>query len=518
MKTWSTILAVLFLTTCAADAQNRWYKGDIHCHTDHSDGGLNQLADFLPRDVTVQTHIDTALLRGLDYLVISDHRTFTPYYDVLHQSDELLLIPGSEWGGHPHGVIIGMNENILDPGFSGFQNTQSTTFWAHAQGALMTMSHPGDPGNGWWTAPGDDFDMTQYVDLIEVWNAGPFWFGASDNRDSITRWEQFLNEGRHIVAVGASDTHFQQLDFVAGLGRPTTVVWARDKTEAAIMEGMRAGHVYVTADPAFPQVVEFTCDADADGTFEHMIGDVVEHVNPRGARMRVEIRGAAGTTLKVFSNDGLFLETPIREDEFTYLFTVPRKKAWYRLEVGRQLDVTFNSLPSAYQTVLMQGAMLRCGNEGTYGDMNTSALRFFSDESQVVEDLLALTNPIFIEPDDNAPGPTPVPGNDGPKILLAGYLNTNVSGGTPTLVAWIDPGQGTFSSVQAELLRGLMPTGSFLRDDGFSGDVAAGDRLYGARIDPLPVGAVGSNHLYGVRLRESDGTLTNVTWPWLVVE
>lgn len=511
----TAMFALSFLFALAltgpGQAQERWYKGDIHCHTDHSDGGLNQLADFLPRDVTVQTHIDSALNRGLDYLVISDHRTFSPYYDVLHDSDDLLLIPGAEWGGRPHGVIMGMNENILDPGFPDLRNTQSATHWAHAQGALMTMSHPADD-NGWWTQSSGDYELTKYVDLIEVWNAGPYWFGAEANRESIVFWERFLNEGQRMVAVGASDTHFQQLDFAAGLGRPTTKVFARDHTEAAILDGIRAGHVYLTADPAFP-TMSFEADPQRDGDYDVMMGDIVTYVHPKGARIKVEVQGASGAIMRVYTNTGALLSQPIDGDDFAYTFEVPATKAWYRVEIGRTITMSANALPSAYQTVLMQGQMLGC-TEGS--PLGGGRFRMFNDEPQVFEDLLALTNPIFIEPDPTVATPTPLPvdtSQNAPAILLAGYMDTTLSGGTPTLVALVDEAALGASPIELELYDGIRSTGLMLRDDGFSGDFNGNDGVYGVVLGRPPVPG---QALLSIRATVP-GRRFPSSWPFLVV-
>ncbi|MBK7329127.1 MAG: PHP domain-containing protein [Dehalococcoidia bacterium] len=70
-----------------------WYRGDLHSHTDHSDGS-NSIAEM--------AHF--AKKRGLDYLAITDHNT-TSHMPVIDgwRDAPLLLVPGEEvttYSGH----------------------------------------------------------------------------------------------------------------------------------------------------------------------------------------------------------------------------------------------------------------------------------------------------------------------------------------------------------------------------------------------------------------------------------
>ena len=75
----------------------QWMRGDLHVHDDHSsDGSLprqccNQLG---PGNNSVKDQIDFAFAHGLQFLPLTDHRTYDQHYDQLWESANLLLIRG----------------------------------------------------------------------------------------------------------------------------------------------------------------------------------------------------------------------------------------------------------------------------------------------------------------------------------------------------------------------------------------------------------------------------------------
>src|SRR5262249_52863749 len=57
-------------------------------------------------------------------------------------------------------------------------------------------------------------------------------------------WADRLNHGAHLVAVGGSDVHDPESPS-AHVGRPTTVVFASELSEDAIVAGLKSGRVFV---------------------------------------------------------------------------------------------------------------------------------------------------------------------------------------------------------------------------------------------------------------------------------
>ena len=60
-------------------------------------------------------------------------------------------------------------------------------------------------------------------------------------------WNKQLNRGCRLTGIGGSDNHrpLQPLDQTGSIGSPTTVVYATDLSTPAILDGIRAGHVFI---------------------------------------------------------------------------------------------------------------------------------------------------------------------------------------------------------------------------------------------------------------------------------
>jgi hypothetical protein len=85
-------------TDAALNTNPRWYRGDLHMHTGESDGSCtSQSGHSVPCPVFVT--VQTAIVRGLDFIAITDHNT-TAHYNAERELqgyfDKLLLIPGRE--------------------------------------------------------------------------------------------------------------------------------------------------------------------------------------------------------------------------------------------------------------------------------------------------------------------------------------------------------------------------------------------------------------------------------------
>ncbi|MDB5975454.1 MAG: hypothetical protein JWR07_2214, partial [Nevskia sp.] len=94
-----TQVTATFVNASAAAPQGMTLSGDTHVHDDHSsDGSLpRQLSgDKLPGNVSVADQINEGELQGLDFMPLTDHRTYTQQYDPLWRSSKLILVPGEE--------------------------------------------------------------------------------------------------------------------------------------------------------------------------------------------------------------------------------------------------------------------------------------------------------------------------------------------------------------------------------------------------------------------------------------
>jgi predicted metal-dependent phosphoesterase TrpH len=312
-----------------------WLAGDTHVHCDHSaDGSLprQQSGQRLPGNLPVRDQIGRAEQAGLDFMPLTDHRTYDQHWDPEWTSPAVLLVPGEEANGSPHAVVLGAVDTIVDganpAGSAGFRHVQQSIWDAHAQDAVWSVAHPDNGEVGTDGRPNANASAVG-PDLVEIWN-------PSGNPDAqIDYAENRWNLGFRYGAVAASDNHFRELWDVAGPGQFTTWVFAGDRTERAILDALRAGRTTVSRNLQGPFV---TIEAELDGDVVVMGGDeVVISGRHRRAQLRVLVRGGVGSTLSVFRSPGRsagpLATFPVVTGEETFLVPVEIGDGWYRAEV-----------------------------------------------------------------------------------------------------------------------------------------------------------------------------------------
>ncbi|MBA3872826.1 MAG: CehA/McbA family metallohydrolase, partial [Anaerolineae bacterium] len=213
-----------------------WYRGDLHGHTIHSDGHWD-VSDF----------VQYARDYKLDFVTLTDHNTISglAQHDS-YSSDDLLTMGGVElttYNGHC--LALGTREWLewrVRDGLSMPDIAQAVM----DAGAYYIIAHPmseGDP-----TCTGCDW---QYVDMmpgnapaVEIWNSP--WDSISNNNDAVLLWYSWLNQGYRLVATAGTDIHGPaQPDEKLGFD----VVYAEGLSEAAILNAIRQGHLYVSGGP-----------------------------------------------------------------------------------------------------------------------------------------------------------------------------------------------------------------------------------------------------------------------------
>jgi hypothetical protein len=218
----------------AAGAQPRWFAGDLHMHTVHSDG-----------DWTVPGLAAAARTAGLDFIFVTDHNTSSHHAEVDEAnvgSRPPLVMRGEEvttYGGHANAWGLpagGWVDFRVRPGDSAAMSRVAAR--AHRLGALISANHPRALCGGCSWSYGD---ALKDFDAFEVWN------GEWDPTDeaALKIWDGLLQRGLRLTAVASSDSHREQNP----IGRPTTHVAAEKLTEAALLNSIRRGHVYLTGEP-----------------------------------------------------------------------------------------------------------------------------------------------------------------------------------------------------------------------------------------------------------------------------
>jgi len=295
-----------------------WYRGDLHCHSHHSDGS-SSLADV----------VASARARGLDFLAVTEHNTIShlPRLPALGGSD-LLLIPGQEiTTEYGHANALGIRRWHEFRCQDGEQMAQVAAD-VQATGALIVVNHPKEGGPPW------EFGDEGQFDGIEVWQAPWFVF----NEQSLARWDRLLREGHRITAVGGSDLHLPPFDGEKdnlALGKPCTWIYAPELSVPGLLAGIKAGHVFVSEDVAGPRLF---LSADGDRHYEARMGDEVRVPAGVAVHLRCRVEGAAGCRLRVRSTAGDGA-VAVEGDDFTYNWTARAKgDAFFRTEAVDESD------------------------------------------------------------------------------------------------------------------------------------------------------------------------------------
>lgn len=295
----------------------RWLKGDLHTHTEHSDGANS-----------VHEIVQNAIEKGLDFLAVTDHNTITHHAELDRLSHlPIVLIPGEEvttyWG---HANTWGLREWI-EFRCADQESMAAVREYVRRQGALLSINHPKSVGPPWLLEGWEGYQS------MEVWQA-PWRF---HNWESLQRWEGLLNRGERVVAVGGSDTH--SIPPAAprhphGIGNPTTWVYAdAPPSEPSILDGIRAGHVFISDAPPGPQLV-LRADADGDGEFETLPGDSIAAKDGERVRFRIDVYGGNDRRLWIIS-DGKPLDiVPLTDVNTVFTFTLqPAGRRYVRAEL-----------------------------------------------------------------------------------------------------------------------------------------------------------------------------------------
>lgn len=219
-----------------------WLAGDLHAHTEHSDGTL-----------TVDQLATLAAASGLDFLAVTDHNTVS-HHPALAAADAragVVLVPGQEvTTDRGHANAFG------DIGWVDFRRPAAD--WVStvaARGGLLSINHPLGSDCAW------RHPLPQRPPLAEVWHSG--WWDRTWGAP--LAW--LMAWGWDTVAVGGSDFH-RPAD-AARLGQPTTWVACPDRSAAGVLDGLAAGRVAISAAPDGPLLLSAGDDVvalDADGT------------------------------------------------------------------------------------------------------------------------------------------------------------------------------------------------------------------------------------------------------------
>jgi predicted metal-dependent phosphoesterase TrpH len=221
------VWGITFISSLPGNGQERWYKGNIHCHTTRSDGQLS-----------LQELINTYSDKGYNFLVITDHNTLTipdssinlPPGFILIQGEEININdpPGNE-NKHLNG--IGLSEEFKS--FPGMTH-QDIIDGINKAGGIPILNHPGR-----WNSWGEDLNTEvtaigklENIHHMEVYNRGDFFLDI---------WDGLLSTGKKIYCVASDDTHIPD-----HIGKGWIMVRSSRLDKDNILEAIRNGNFYAS--------------------------------------------------------------------------------------------------------------------------------------------------------------------------------------------------------------------------------------------------------------------------------
>lgn len=319
-----------------------WYRGDLHTHTGHSDGSCpstGATGTSAPVPCPLYMTATTAQERKLDFVAITEHN-YVGHANAMRELqprfDGLLLMPAREittFYGHANlfGTLAPLDFRIA-PGAHG--NADSLLAAAAKLNGLLSINHPVRPsgeqcmGCGWEQAT--DMRRVQAIEVVNGPDADSEWSG-------IPFWHAQLQRGLRITAIGGSDNHrpHEARGMPGALGEPTTVVHARELSQLAVLEGIRAGHVFIDLKNVPGRVLELTATASGKRA---MMGDALAVKPGDTARFTVRVAQAKGARIEVLfdgERSSLLGQREVDADEVVRTFFWPSdgKRHWVRIDV-----------------------------------------------------------------------------------------------------------------------------------------------------------------------------------------
>ncbi|HVV86889.1 MAG TPA: CehA/McbA family metallohydrolase [Kofleriaceae bacterium] len=336
--------------------ERRWYAGDFHVHSLES-GDARAMLDQI---------VDLARQRGLDFVEISDHNTSAQIPRIAARQQglaDLLLLRGAEittYRGHLNGIGIGayVDHRVGLDGVGGATIADAVA----AQGGALAVNHPAlDVGEACigCALHLDDLPWTK-VAAVEIQTGNTELTDAIFTPRAIALWDQALDAGDRIAAIGGSDDHRAGTDTGPGaarIGSPTTMVLADELSEAAIVAAVEAGRTVVKLHGPDDPMVELTA-VDADHpTRTAGIGDELDGATRVELVAAVSGAGAEGANAELWEDGALVATAPVQGGQVRFAPRAPGSSERYRVELyvdGARATVTSH--------VYVQGAVVACAD------------------------------------------------------------------------------------------------------------------------------------------------------------
>jgi len=328
MRKLQLLISLMFLSIISLNAQQTWFKGNTHMHTNFSDG-----------DSPIKEVVDWYHDHDYNFISITDHNKTTIPFDHLSRSgfrDDFIMIIGNEITSSVHFTALGVKKNFdvksivkdFESGkLKGFELPEpDTTKVGHSQvlingmleeGALVFINHPNFSSG----ISAEEMFKLKGAIAIELSNAHPSVnnYGNDNHIPVEEKWDYLLSNGMEIFAVGSDDEHHIQKwgPSAANPGRSWIMVEAEELSNDNILKSIAEGKFYSTTGLELARYEinnnKIVVDIDKKKTLKTLKKKLG---NPKITKdgtpgFRIEVIGYEGKV--IHSHTGLSLQYPFME-------------------------------------------------------------------------------------------------------------------------------------------------------------------------------------------------------------
>jgi hypothetical protein len=226
------------------DGPGRFWRGNIHGHSDRSDGALS------PEEVCRRYRA-----QGYDFVAVTDHFVGLFDYPLTDTSacrdDRFTTLIGAELhcgrqenGDIWHLLAVGLPIGFTPPDSPDFtprdgqESAAEIARRARAAGAFVAIAHP-----HWSGLSMADMRTIDAAHAVETYNHG--CAVGADRGEGLHALEGLLAEGRRIGLLATDDSHFRDFDGFGGW----VMVRAEQNAPDALLAALKAGRYYASQGP-----------------------------------------------------------------------------------------------------------------------------------------------------------------------------------------------------------------------------------------------------------------------------